>query len=170
MTVCRYTQQLVNSITETTRDKGVQTEAEFFMALLKELLEDLIEVRAPKPTMLTFVSRDEYLCLQGAREAYQEASKVYEAFDKKDNLELVEDDSKHWLTPKIRLAIFSFFMKHFGLPGDPSEQDVEILSPEELQVTPSGQIATSFGGKMVFDINKQDTEKLLPNLLNPERN
>lgn len=146
--------------------KGAQdAEAEFYRGLAAGItFEDLIEVRAPKPTLMTFVSRDEYLSLQGAREAYSEARQAYAVFDKKENLELVEDDSKHWLTPKIRLAIFSFFMKHFDLSGDPSEQDVEILSADELRVTPTGQIATSFGGKMVFDINKEETEKLIDKL------
>lgn len=147
--------------------KGAQdAEAEFIHGVAKGItFEDLVEVRAPKPTLMTFVSRDEYLSLQGAREAYAEASRVYDVFDKKENLELVEDDSKHWLTPKIRLAIYTFFMKHFTISGDPSEQDVEILSAEELKVTPTGQISTSFGGKMVFDVNKEETEKLIENLL-----
>ncbi len=151
--------------------KGAQdAEAEFFHGLVKGItFEDLLEVRAPKPTMLTFVSRDEYLSLQGAREAYAEATPAYELLGKKENLELVEDDSKHWLTPKIRLAIFTFFMKHFNLPGDPSEQDVELLTAEELRITPTGQIATSLGGKMVFDINKQETEKLIEKLVTSRR-
>ena len=75
--------------------------------------EDLLEVRAPKPALMTFVSRDEYLCLQGAREAYSEANTAYKAFDMEDNLEMVEDDSKHWMTPKIRLAIYAFFYETF---------------------------------------------------------
>ncbi len=81
-----------------------------------------IEVRAPKPTLLTFVSGDEYLSLQGAREAFREALKAYEALGGKDNLELVEDDSKHWMTPKIRTAIYGFFMKHFNLKGSPGRR------------------------------------------------
>jgi len=147
--------------------KGAQdAEAEFFHGVARGItFEDLLEVRAPKPTLMTFVSRDEYLCLQGAREAYAEARKIYDVFDKKENLQLVEDDSKHWLTPKIRLAIYTFFMKHFNLPGDPSEQDVALLTAEELKVTPTGQIATSLGGNMVFDVNKKETEKLIENLL-----
>ncbi len=79
-------------------------------------------------------------------------------------LVLVEDDSKHWMTPKIRLAIYSFFMKHFNIQGDPSEEEAEILTTEELTVTPTGQILTSFGGDMVFDVNKKETEKLMENL------
>ncbi len=126
--------------------------------------EDLLEVRAPKPTLMTFVSRDEYLCLQGAREAYSEAKMAYNAFGREDNLELVEDDSKHWMTPKIRLAIYAFFMKHFNISGDPAEAEAEILSPEELKVTPTGQISTSLGGDLIFDVNKKETEKLIENL------
>jgi dienelactone hydrolase len=126
--------------------------------------EDLLEVRAPKPTLLTFVSRDEYLCLQGAREAYAEAKIAFSAFGGDDNLELVEDDSKHWMTPKIRAAIYGFFMKHFNISGDTSEEEADILSQEELTVTATGQISTSLGGDMIFDVNKKETEKLIENL------
>ena len=72
--------------------------------------------------------------------------------------EMVEDDFKHWLTPKIRLAIYSFFMKHFGITGDPAEADVELLTADELKVTTTGQVSTSLGGKMIFDVNKDETE------------
>ena len=120
---------------------------------------DLIEVRAPKPTLLTFVSRDQYLSLQGAREGYAEAKKAFDAFGKSENLMFVEDDSKHWLTPKIRLAIYSFFMKHFDMPGDPEEVEAEILPRELLDVTPTGQIATYLGGEMIFDVNRRIAEK-----------
>ena len=40
----------------------------------------------------------------------------------KGYIQLVEDDYRHWLTPKIRLAIYSFFMKHLGISGDPDRQ------------------------------------------------
>jgi hypothetical protein len=144
---------------------GQDAEAEFYRGLNEGIsLEDLLEVRAPKPTLLTFVSRDEYLSLQGAREAYKETRKAYESFGKADNLMMVEDDSKHWMTPKIRLAIYGFFMKHFNVAGDPSEVEAEILTPEELTVTPTGQIATWLGGKMIFDLNNEETSPLIDNL------
>ena len=126
--------------------------------------EDFIEVRAPKPTLLTFVSRDEYLTLQGAREAYDEAKVAYRAFGLEENLKLSEDDSKHWMTPKIRYDIYSFFMKHFDIEGDPAELEAEVFPQEELTVTPTGQISTSFDGDMVFDVNRKETEKLLADL------
>ena len=133
-------------------------------------LEDLLEVRAPKPTLLTFVSRDQYLSLQGAREAFWEAQKEYEAFGKKDNIELVEDDYKHWLTPKLRLAIYTFFMKQFGVQGDPTEEDVKPLTEEELKVTSTGQVTTSLNSKTIFDENKAESLKLIENLDSSRKN
>jgi dienelactone hydrolase len=132
--------------------------------------EDLLEVRAPKPTLMTFVSRDEYLCLQGARDALREVKKTYAAFGKEDNLQLVEDDSKHAMTPKIRLAMYAFFLKHFNIPGDPAEEKTDLPTVKELTVTPTGQIATSKGGKMIFDLNKEVSEKLVSNLEQSRKN
>lgn len=146
--------------------KGAQdAEATLIHSVAKGItFEDLLEVRAPKPTLLTFTSRDEYLTLQGARDAFAEAAKAYEAFGAPDHLQLVEDDAKHWLTPKIREAIFRFFMTHFGMPGDPTETDVDVLPASELVVTKTGQIATSLGGSMVFDLNRRETEGLIASL------
>ncbi len=122
--------------------KGVQdAEADFIQGVAKGItFEDLLEVRAPKPALMTFVSRDEYLTIQGPLDAFYEAKNAYNAFGREENLEMVEDDSKHWMTPKIRLAIYKFFMKHFNISGDPAEVEAEIFSQEELKVTPTGQI------------------------------
>jgi hypothetical protein len=98
--------------------------------------EDLLELRAPRPTLLTFVSRDEYLSLQGAREAFDEAKRCYRALGKEDELQMVEDDSRHWLTTKTRLAIYAFLLKHFGMPGNAEEELVELPSADDLTVTP----------------------------------
>lgn len=144
---------------------GPDGESIFYHGIAEGItFEDLLEARAPKPTLMTFVSRDEYLCLQGAREAYSEAKNAFKAFDEADNLELVEDDSMHWMTPKIRLSIYSFFLRHFNLAENPDEKEAEILSANELKVTPTGQISTSYGGKMIFDVNREEASGLVNNL------
>ena len=142
--------------------KGAQdAETVMIRGLVKGLsFEDLLEIRSPRPTLLTFVSRDQYLSLQGAREAFEEAKKSYRAFGKEDNLQMVEDDSRHWLTSKIRLAIYGFFLKHFGIPGNAAEEMPELPSNDDLTVTPTGQVFTSIGGKTIFDSNKSITEIL----------
>jgi len=132
--------------------------------------EDLIEVRSPKPTLMAFTTRDENMAFQGARDALWEAKKVYTAFGRENNLQLVEDDAKHALTPKIRLAIYAFFQKHFNIPGNPAEEKTDLPTVKELTVTPTGQVATSKGGKMIFDLNKTESEKLIKNLEQSRKN
>ena len=146
--------------------KGIQDAESFFIGGLANgiTLEDLIEVRAPKPTLMTFSSQDEYLTIQSQHAAYAEAIAAYKVFGNEDNLKVSEDDSKHWITFKQRNDIYSFFMKHFNIPGDPSEIEAEIIPGEEIRVTPTGQILTSYGGDMIFDVNKRDGEKLVANL------
>ena len=142
----------------------------YHSALLGITVDDLIELRAPKPTLMVFVSRDEYLCLQGARESYAEAKNAFKAINAGDNLVFLEEDSKHWLTPKIRLAMYSFFMKHLNVKGDPAEIQAEVLPREQLNVTPTGYIASSLGGEMIFDVNKRIAEKQLASIENSRLN
>ena len=155
-----------------TETKGAQdAETIFVRGLARGItFEDLIEVRAPKPTLMTFTSRDEYLSIQGAREAYQEIRKAYKAFGREENVALVEDDYRHWMTPMIRSAIYAFLMKQLGVPGDPTEEKVEILSKEELKVTPTGQISTFLHGESVFSANRKETGRLLESLEKSRKN
>jgi cephalosporin-C deacetylase-like acetyl esterase len=143
--------------------KGVGDGETVFVDGLKKGItsEDIFEVRAPKPTLMTFVSRDQYLSVQAARDQFQEARIAYKAFGMEDNLEYAEDDSQHWITLKLRTAIYKFFMKHFDISGTADEVDVEVLSQKQLAVTPTGQISTSYGGDMIFDANKRASEKLI---------
>jgi dienelactone hydrolase len=152
--------------------KGVQDAETLFIGGSKEgiSLEDLLELHTPRPTLMTFVSRDQYLSLQGAREAYQEIKRAYQAYGQPGNLEMVEDDSKHWMPKKIRLAIYAFFMKHFNISGSASEEPVDIPSQQELTVTATGQISTSIGGDMIFDLNKQGSLQLIAKLDSSRKN
>jgi len=146
--------------------KGIQdAENTLIHGLAKGItFEDLIEVRSPKPTLMAFTTRDENMAFQGARDALREAKKTYAALGKEENLQLVEDDAKHAMTKKIRLAIYAFFQKHFNMPGNPAEEKTDLPAVEELTVTPTGQIATYKGGKMIFDLIKAESEKLVDNL------
>jgi cephalosporin-C deacetylase-like acetyl esterase len=149
-----------------TETKGTQDAESFFYHGLKKgiTFEDLLEVRAPVPTLMTFTSRDQYLSIQGAREAYKEINKVYKAFGKEENIQLVEDDYKHWLTPKIRQSIYAFFMKHMNVSGDPAEEEIDLLSEEELQVTPTGQVSTWLETENIQSINAKESAPLLEKL------
>ena len=107
---------------------------------------DYVHIRAPKPTLIVTTTHD-FFSIQGARETYREGLRSYEAFGKPDALQLVEHMGKHESTQGNREAVYAFFQTHLDLPGDPTEQAVELFTPEELQITPTGQVVTSYPGK-----------------------
>jgi dienelactone hydrolase len=131
---------------------------------------DFIEQAAPRPVLMIKSTRD-YLPIQGARESYQEIKKAYKAFGKEENLQISEDDDIHAFTRKNNEATYAFFQKHLNLPGDPTESEPEYLTVEELTVTPTGQISTTYPDcESVFSLNKKESEDLIKNLETSRKN
>jgi dipeptidyl aminopeptidase/acylaminoacyl peptidase len=118
---------------------------------------DLLAVRAPKPALMITTTED-FFSIQGARETAKEVSEIYNAYGEKDNFNKVEDGGGHGSTEKNREAMYSFFQKHLDNPGSSDDEDVEILSEEEIQVTRTGQISTSLDGETVFSLNRREAE------------
>jgi Acetyl xylan esterase (AXE1) len=124
---------------------------------------DLLLVRAPKPALMITTTRD-FFSIQGARETEKVVSGIYKAYGKENDFGRVEDDFPHASTLKNREAMYAFFQKHLDNPGSSLDEPVQILTPEEIQVTPTGQVSTSLKGETVFSLNLKDAEKLVSNL------
>lgn len=129
---------------------------------------DLLSVRAPKPALIITTTRDMF-SIQGAKETQKEVSRIYKAYGKEENFSRVEDDFPHASTQKNREAMYAFFRKQLNNPGNSNDEPVNILTAEEMRVTPTGQVSTSFKGETVFSLNSRETEKLV-NKLETSRN
>jgi cephalosporin-C deacetylase-like acetyl esterase len=126
-------------------------------------LGDLLEVRAPKPALMITTTRD-FFSIQGAMETEAEVIRIYGAYGRQDYFGRAEDDTVHASTRKNREAMYAFFQKHLDNPGSSKDENVNILSKEEIRVTPTGQVSTSFGGETVFSLNKKEADKLASQL------
>lgn len=124
---------------------------------------DFIEARAPKPTMMITTTRD-FFPIQGARESFAEAGRMYQALDERDKLVMVEDDTVHRSTRKNREAMYAFFQQYLENPGSPEDLEVEVLPQEELWVTETGQVVSSLKGQSVFSLNREVVEKQMESL------
>lgn len=146
-------------------------EQNFYHGILNGITHaDLLEVRAPNPALICAGTRD-FFSIQGARETYAEVKNAYAAFDAGANVGIVEDDWAHGFTPVLREGIYAFFQKNLDFPGNPKDEKVTLLKPEELRVTSTGQVATSFDHpENVSSINKKETEKLLDRLETARKN
>ena len=127
-------------------------------------LADLLLIRAPKPALIIATTGD-YFGIQGFRESAKEALRIYKAYDKEADFEMAEDIlPRHGATQKNREAMYAFFQKFLKNPGISNEENISPLSEEEMQVTKTGQVYTSFGGETVFSLNNKETEKLVAKL------
>ncbi|MEQ6120830.1 alpha/beta hydrolase family protein [Reichenbachiella sp. MALMAid0571] len=114
---------------------------------------DFLVARAPKPTMVISTTRD-FFSIQGTRDSYQEARKMYKALGASEKLLMVEDDSIHQSTLKNREAMYAFFQKYLKNPGSSQDIMVDIPTPKELKITETGQILTTYKGETLFSLNK----------------
>ena len=115
---------------------------------------DYLHIRAPKPAIIITTTHD-FFSIQGARETFAEVQKSYKAFGKPENIQMVEDLGVHESTKNNREALYAFFQKHLELPGDPTDRETNPFLVEELWVTPTGQVGTSFDCETVFSLNQK---------------
>lgn len=151
--------------------EGPQDAEQNIFNFLKEGLDhaDLIELRAPKPTLIVGTTRD-FFSIQGLRETYLEAKSAYQAFGKEDFLQKSEANYRHSFTKKNNEATYAFFQKYLNNPGDSTEEEVDIVPEEDLQVTKTGQLFTSVNGETMHSLNKKVVEKQLSSLENSRMN
>ena len=124
---------------------------------------DLLEVRAPKPTLMITTTRD-FFSIQGARETYAEVRQFYSGLDAGENIAMVEDDAEHKSTKKNREAMYAFFQKHLNNPGSNQDLDVEVLPEEELWVTVNGKVASIQGVESLFSLNEKQVHQQIKSL------
>jgi cephalosporin-C deacetylase-like acetyl esterase len=150
----------ITNFTRLLQSIGPQDAEQNFLSGIREGLDhgDLLTVRAPKPALMITTTRDIF-SIEGARETAAEVARVYESYAKSENFSMVEDDAPHASTKKNREALYAFFQKHFNHPGSPEDEEVPLLTKEEIQVTKTGQVSTSLGGQTVFALNRADADK-----------
>jgi hypothetical protein len=113
---------------------------------------DFLAVRAPKPAMMITTTNDMF-SIQGAMETEMEVAAVYSKSGFPGNFSRVQDDAGHASTRLNRESLYSFFQKHLLNPGNPSDEEVTLLTPADLRVTESGQVSVSLRSETVFSIN-----------------
>jgi len=155
----------ITSMSYVLKSIGPQDAEQNLFHMISEKLDhaDLLEVRAPKPTLMITTTRD-FFSIQGARETFREARNYYKAIGAEENMNMVEDDSVHISTKRNREAMYAFFQNALDLPGDPTDVDVEIFKEEELWATSTGQLITSLKGETIFSLNKKLVEKQIEHL------
>ena len=125
---------------------GPQDAEQNFVNFLKDGLDfpDFLIAFAPKPIQMATATRD-FFPIAGAKATFAEAHRIFEVLDAGPHMGLFEFDDTHgWSKPR-REATYRWFARWLqGREDDGREPALKLDSPQELQCTQTGQVATSF--------------------------
>jgi len=123
---------------------------------------DWVESFAPKPYAIISTTNDMFP-FEGARETYEEVKRIYGIYGAQDNLKWITGPGGHGNLGPISPQILGFFLHQLkGAPDTPADFKPErVASPQDLQVTPTGQVSTSIGRETIASIVRRE-EQLRP--------
>jgi dienelactone hydrolase len=161
----------ITSFEQLLKSRGPQdAEQNFYNGIASGLDQaDLLIARAPKPTLILATSRDIF-SIEGTQTVSAELQRAYAALGQEQSFSMSVDDAEHESTRKNREATYAFFQHHLELPGDSADLSVERLTPEELRITETGQLATSLRGETLPSLNRRDAVRLRKQLEERRRN
>jgi cephalosporin-C deacetylase-like acetyl esterase len=121
---------------------------------------DFVELFAPKPWLIASTIED-FFKLEGARQVYEEAQRWYRLYGQEDRIAWTIGHGGHGTPLEVREAIYGWMIRWLaGGRGEAAEQPVELHADYELQVTKTGQVSTDLGSRDVYEVIRDDFERL----------
>lgn len=121
---------------------------------------DFLLAFAPKPIKMMTAIKD-FFPIDGARATYQETARLFELLNARDKIDFFEYDDTHgWSKPR-REATYRWFERHLnGREDEGLEPEFAVEKPTTLNVTETGQLATSLGSETVHSLNRKLAEQM----------
>lgn len=107
---------------------------------------DWIGLAAPKPYLILSTDED-FFPLAGARKSFAEMKRIYTLYDAAVKVDWFHEPGGHGVPPASRHAIAGWMTRWLKGEASPKPEPPLVTEHEEdLNVTPTGQVATSWGG------------------------
>ena len=149
---------------------GPQDAEQVFPYWLRDSLDypDFIYAFAPKPYRILSAIRD-FFPIGGARQAFEEARRVYAKIGAADKLSMFEADDGHGYTHPRRMAAYEWFARWLKSEEDKRpEPEIQLATFEDLQCTPSGQVVDLPDAETVFSLNRKRAQQIRRPQLSPD--
>jgi dienelactone hydrolase len=121
----------------------------------------LLALRVPRPTLLG-AARYDFFPIEGTRESFAEAKRLYQVAGATECIDLVEAPEKHGLTLPLRRAAYGWFDRWLAGRKDDlrtAEIPVSPRPPQELQVCPEGQVNVAFRSRPLLTVAWQEFQQ-----------
>lgn len=125
---------------------------------------EMVGMIAPRPVLIGAAVQD-FFPIEGTRQTFKELQVLYRKLGVPERIKMVEFDHRHMYSQPLREATTAWFDR--WLKGSEAEVHEPAISPEAdaaLECTPTGQVATSLGGKRMPDFNRAEADRLLAEL------
>jgi cephalosporin-C deacetylase-like acetyl esterase len=121
---------------------------------------DYIMMRAPKPTLICSATRD-FFDIQGVWDTFRYAKRLYTRMGFAERVGIMENDATHNYNKTQRQSVVRW-MARWLLNRDEAitEPEIKLLSDEEIQCTPTGQVMKLDGARSTYDLNRDYEKKL----------
>ncbi len=154
----------ISSWEEQLQGTGPQDAEQQFPDQLRAGLDhaDWVGLAAPKPYLVLSTDED-FFPLEGARKTFAEMKRVYELYDAGAKVEWFHEPGGHGVPAASRQKLVSF-MRRWLMGTDAAIAEPELMTEheEDLNVTPTGQVATSWGGETASTENMRRYRLKLP--------
>jgi cephalosporin-C deacetylase-like acetyl esterase len=145
-------------------DPGPQDAEQNFFGFIRDGLDfsDFLTAHAPRPVKMLTAIKD-FFPIDGARATFAEATEIFAGMGAREKVGFFEFDDTHgWSKPRREETYRWFERWLLGREGDGVEAESTVEKAETLNVTETGQLATSGGSETVASLNRKRAEAMYP--------
>ncbi|MGD8501800.1 MAG: acetylxylan esterase, partial [Phycisphaerales bacterium] len=121
---------------------------------------DYLMMRAPTPILICAATKD-FFDIEGTWYSFRHAKRLYSRLGFAERIDLLENDAKHNYNQLQRQGVVRWMARWLLKNDEPiTEPDIKLLTDEEIQCAPGGQVMLLDGARSTYDLNR-DFESVL---------
>ena len=121
---------------------------------------DYLMMRAPTPIMICAATED-FFDIVGTWDSFRYAKRLFSRMGFSERVDLIENDAPHNYGKLQREAAARWLSRWLrGVDEVINEPAIELLTDEELQCTPQGQVMLLEGARSSYDMNEEYEKRL----------
>lgn len=122
---------------------------------------DYVMMRAPVPILMGVATKD-FFDITGAWQNFRYAKRLYSRMGHAERISIAENDDKHGWKQPLREQSVRWMSRWLRGVDEPITEpgNLKLLSKEEIQVTPEGQVMLLPGARSVFDVMQDEAKRL----------
>jgi len=121
---------------------------------------DYLMMRAPKPTLICAATKD-FFDIGGTWATFRYAKRLYSRMGFAERVDLIENDAPHNYNELQRQSVVRWMARWLLKKDEPiTEPEIELLSEEEIQCTPQGQVMSLEAARSTYEMNRDFEREL----------